>query len=129
MTTDKLICAVEPGKYEGATFVVSEEYIMESMFLAKLFIRVGFNVVTEIEDNLYLHALFLDLSGLGGVSGCWLDTGYMLSSGQEGAAPLIVHRYTIITLDCNVRSVPVRWARDWHAPFVKTLDGKFMQMS
>ena len=30
MTTDKLICAVESGKYEGATFVIGEEYIMES---------------------------------------------------------------------------------------------------
>ena len=30
MTTDKLICAVESGKYEGATFVVGKEYIMES---------------------------------------------------------------------------------------------------
>ena len=29
MTTDKLICAVESGKYEGTTFVVDEEYIME----------------------------------------------------------------------------------------------------
>ena len=36
MTTDKLICAVESGKYEGATFVFGEEYIMESTFLAKL---------------------------------------------------------------------------------------------
>ena len=34
MTTEKLICAVESGKYEGATFVVGEEYIMESTFLA-----------------------------------------------------------------------------------------------
>ena len=72
MTTDKLICAVESGKYEGATFVVGEEYIMESTFFAKLFIRVWFNVVTEY---LYLHALlfpieFLDLAGLGGVKGC-----------------------------------------------------------
>ena len=50
MTTDKLICAVESGKYEGATFVVGEEYIMESTFLAKLFIRVWFNVVTELEE-------------------------------------------------------------------------------
>ena len=78
MTTDKLICAVESGKYEGATFVVGEDYIMESTFLAKLFIRVWFNVVTELEDYLYLHALlvlieFLDLAGLGGVNGCWSD--------------------------------------------------------
>ena len=29
MTTDKLICAVQSGKYEGATFVVGEEYHME----------------------------------------------------------------------------------------------------
>ena len=35
MTTEKLICAVESGKYEGATFVVGEEYIMESTFIAK----------------------------------------------------------------------------------------------
>ena len=74
MTTDKLICAVESGKYEGATFVVGEEYIMESTFLAKLFTRVWFNVVTELEDYLYLNALlflieFLDLAGLGGVKG------------------------------------------------------------
>ena len=39
MTTDKLICAVESGIYEGATFVVGEEY-MESTFLAKLIIRL-----------------------------------------------------------------------------------------
>ena len=75
MTTDKLICAVESGKYEGGTFVVGEEYIMESTFLAKLFIQVWFNVVTELEEYLYLHALlflieFLDLAGLGGVKGC-----------------------------------------------------------
>ena len=52
MTTDKLICAVESGKYEGATFIlnVGEEYIMESTFFAKLFIRVWFNVVTELEE-------------------------------------------------------------------------------
>ena len=95
MTTDKLICAVESGKYEGATFVVGEEYIMRSTFLAKLFIRVWFNMVTELEEYLYQHALlflmeFLDLVGLGGVTGCWSDTGYMLSSWREGAAPLIV---------------------------------------
>ena len=73
MTIDnlKLICAVESGKYEGATIVVGEEYIMESTFLAKLFIRVWFNVVTELEEYLYLHPLlflieFLDLAGLGG---------------------------------------------------------------
>ena len=59
--------------------------------------RVWFNVVTELEEYLYLHALlflieFLDLAGLGRVKGCWSDTGYMLSSGRvsEGAAPLIV---------------------------------------
>ena len=95
MTTDKLICAVESGKYEGATFFVGEECIMESTFLAKLFIRVWFNVVTELHEYLYLHAwLFLieilDVAGLGGVKGCWSDTGYMLSSGRKGAAPLIV---------------------------------------
>ena len=44
------------------------------------------NAVTELEEYLYLHALlflieFLDLAGLGGVKGCWSDTGYMLSSG------------------------------------------------
>ena len=43
---------------------------MESTFLAKLFIRVWFNVVTELEEYLYQHALlflieFLDLAGLG----------------------------------------------------------------
>ena len=95
MTTDKLICAVESGKYEGATFVVGEEYIMESTFSVKLFIRVWFNVVTELEEYLYLHTLlfpieFLDLAGLGGVKGCWSGTSYMLSSGREGAASLIV---------------------------------------
>ena len=88
MTTDKLICAVESGKYEGATFIVGEEYIMESTFLAKLFIWVWLNVVTELDQYPYLHALlflieFLDLVGLGGVKGCWSDTGYMLSSGRE----------------------------------------------
>ena len=82
MTTDKLICAVESGKYEGTTFVVGEEYIMESTFLAKQFIRVWFNVVTELEEHIYLHALlflieFLDLTGLGGVKGYWSDTGYI----------------------------------------------------
>ena len=102
MTTDKLICAVELGKYEGATFVIGEEYIMESTFLAKLFIRVWFNVVTEY---LYLHALlfpieFLDLAGLGGVKGCWSDTGYMLSSGREGAASLIVNMEDRSSADC-----------------------------
>ena len=49
MTTDKLICAVKSGKYEGAIFVVCEEYLMESRFLAKLFIRIWFNVVNELE--------------------------------------------------------------------------------
>ena len=68
---------------------------MESMFLPKLFIRVWFNVVTELEEYLYLHALlslieFLDLAGIGGVKGSWSDTGYILSSGLEGAAPSIV---------------------------------------
>ena len=95
MTTDKLICAVESVKYEVATFVVGEEYFMKSPFFAKLFIRVWFNVVTELEEYLYLHALLfliecLDLAGLGGVKGDWSDTDYMLSSGREGAASLIV---------------------------------------
>ena len=85
LTTDKLICAVELGKYEGATFVVGEEHIMESTFFAKLVIRVWFNVVTELEEYLYLHAKlfpieFLDLARLGGLKGCWSDTGYMFSS-------------------------------------------------
>ena len=89
MTTDKFICAVESGKYEGAIFAVCEEYIMESTFLAKQFIRVWFNVVTELEEYPYLHVLlflieFLDFTGLGGVKGCCSDTGYMLSSGREG---------------------------------------------
>ena len=39
------------------------------------------------------------------------------------------HRYTIITLDCKVRAVPVHLARDGHAHFGKSLDGKSMQMS
>ena len=48
----------------------------------------GFNLVTELEEYLYPHALlflieFLDLAGLGGVKGCWSDTGYMLSAGRE----------------------------------------------
>ena len=68
---------------------------MESTFLAELFIRVWFNVVTELEEHIYLHAMlflieFLDLAGLGGVKGYWSDTGYMLSSGREGTAPLIL---------------------------------------
>ena len=105
MTTDKLICAVESGKYEGAVFVVYEEYIMESTFLAKLFIRVWFNVVTELEEYPYLHALlfliieFLDFAGLGGVNGCCSDTGYMLYSGREGAAPLIVKMEDRLSVD------------------------------
>ena len=83
---------------------------MESTFLAKLFIRVWFNVVTELEEYLYLHALLflievLDLAGLGGVKGCWSDTGYMLSSGREGAAPLIVKMKT----DCPA----IKW---WEPP-------------
>ena len=82
MTTDKLICAVESGKYEAATFVNGEEYIIESTFFAKLSIQVWFNVATLLEEFLYLHALlfpieFLDLAGLGGVKGCWSDTGYI----------------------------------------------------
>ena len=95
MTTDKLICAIRSGKYEGAIFVVYEVYLMESRFLAKLFIRIWFNLVNELEEYLYLHALlflieFLDFAGLGGLKGCCSDTGYMLPSGREGAAPLIV---------------------------------------
>ena len=98
MTTGKLICAVDSGKYEGATFVVGEEYIMESTFLAKLFIRVWFNVVTELEEYFYLLALLFliefstSLGYIGGVKGCWSDTGHMLTSGREGAAPLIVKK-------------------------------------
>ena len=74
---------------------------MESTFLAKLFIRVWFNVVTELEEYLYLHVLlfliqFLDLAGLGGVKDCWSDTGFMLSSGREGAASLIVKMEDIL---------------------------------
>ena len=68
---------------------------MGSTFLAKLFIRVWLNLITELTEHIYLHAMlflieFFDLAGLGGVKGCWLDTGYMLSSGREGAAPLIL---------------------------------------
>ena len=44
-----LICAVESGKYEGATFVVDDEHIMESKFFAKLVIRILLNAVTEQE--------------------------------------------------------------------------------
>ena len=55
---------------------------MESTSLAKLFIRVWFSMVTEQEENPYLHTLlflteFLDFAGLGGVKGCC----QMLSSG------------------------------------------------
>ena len=46
MTTDKLICAVEAGKYEGATFAVGEEFIMDSTFLAQLFIRVWLRLLS-----------------------------------------------------------------------------------
>ena len=40
-------------------------------------------MVTELEEYLYLNALlflieFLDLAGLGGVKGCWSDTGYIV---------------------------------------------------
>ena len=43
---------------------------MEPTFLAKLFIQVWFNVVTELEEYRYLHALlflieFLNFAGLG----------------------------------------------------------------
>ena len=76
MTTDKLICAVDSGKYEGATFVVGEEYIMESTFLAKLFLRVWFNEVTELEGIPLPTRLAVFHR--------------ILSSGREGAAPLIV---------------------------------------
>ena len=88
---DKLICAVESGIYEGTTSVAGEEHIKESMFFAKLVIQNWFNAaaVTELEEYLYQHALlflieFLDLAALGGLKGCWSDTGYMLSSGQAG---------------------------------------------
>ena len=92
MTTDKLSCAVESGKYEGATFVVGEEYIMESTFLAKMFIRVWLIVVTELEEYLYLHTLlflieFIDLAGLGGVTGCWSGTGYILLQDERALHP------------------------------------------
>ena len=78
--------------------------MVESTFLAKLFIRVWFNVVTELEEYFYLHALlflvdFPDLAGLGGVKGCWSDTGYMLSSGREGAAPLILKMEDRLSVD------------------------------
>ena len=81
MTTDKSICVVESGKYERAIFVVCEEYTKESTFLAKPFIRVWFNVVTELEEYPYLHAVlffieFLDFAGLGGIQDCCLNTGY-----------------------------------------------------
>ena len=104
MSTDKLICAVESGIYKRIIFVVCEEYTMESTFLAKLFIRVWFNVVTEIEEYPYQHALlflteFLDFAGLGGVKGCCSDIGYMLSSGREGAAPLIVKMEDRLSVD------------------------------
>ena len=72
---DKLICAVESGKYEGATCVVGEVHIMESTFFVKLVIRVWFNADTELEEYLFLHALlfpieFLHLAGLGGLTFC-----------------------------------------------------------
>ena len=73
MTTDKLICAIGSGKYEQVIFVVCDEYTMELTFLAKLFIRVWFNVGAELEEYPYLHALlflieFLDFARLGGVN-------------------------------------------------------------
>ena len=66
---------------------------MESTFLAKLFIRVWFNVVTELEEYLYIHALlflieFLDLAGLGGVKGCWSDTGHYVVFRTRGRCTL-----------------------------------------
>ena len=111
MTTAKLICAVESGKYEGATFLVCEEYIMESTFLAKLFIRVWFNVVTELEEYLYLHALlflieFLDFAGLGGVKGCCSDTGYYVVFRTRVALHLCSWRWKT---DCPA----IRW---WEPP-------------
>ena len=77
---------------------------MESTFLAKLFIPVWFNVVAELEEYSYLHALlflieFLDFPVLRGVNGCCSDTGYMLSSGREGAAPLIVKMEDRLSVD------------------------------
>ena len=77
---------------------------MDSTFLAKLFIRDWFNVVTELEEYSYLHALlflieFLDFAGLGGVKGCCSDTSYMLSSRREGAAPLIVKMEDRLSVD------------------------------
>ena len=50
---------------------------MEKMFLAKLFNRVLINVVTELEEYIYIHPLlFLDLARLGGrktlLIGHWL---------------------------------------------------------
>ena len=64
---------------------------MESTYLAKLFIRVWFNVVTELEEYLYLHALlflieFLDFAGLGGVKACCSDTGYIGWPKKPGTA-------------------------------------------
>ena len=50
--------------------------------------------------------------------------------GLAGAMEGMHHRYTIKTLDWNVRVVPVAKARDWHAPFMTTTDGNqysFMQ--
>ena len=58
MTTDKLICAVESGKYERAIF-------FSSTFLAKPFIRVWFNVVTELEEYPCLHTLLFLIDSLG----------------------------------------------------------------
>ena len=70
-------------------------YGIKSTFFAKLVVRVWFNVITELEEYLYPQALLfpiqvLDLAGLGGVNGCWSDTGFVLSSEQECAASLIV---------------------------------------
>ena len=87
MITDELIWTVESGKYEGAIFVVCEEYTMESTFLAKLFIRVWINMVTEQEEYPYLHALlflieFLHFPCLAGIKGCCPDTGYRAHTGK-----------------------------------------------
>ena len=41
----------------------------------------------------------LDFAGLGGVTGCCSDTGYMLSPGREGAAHLIVKMADILSVD------------------------------
>ena len=51
MTTDKLICAIESVKYEGAIFVVCEEYIMESTSGVDRSSKVGGGMIFDFKKN------------------------------------------------------------------------------